>query len=140
MHLKELEYFRKLKIKIARISNKIELIKDTKVGIVSDSVKGSSKKLPYQERVVTVTGLNQSDNYIIKRLKNERLQINKIIKSLEPMINDLIASIDDLNIVHIIITRYIDGYSWEETAKRVYGYAGEDAPRKAIQRFFNKTE
>jgi hypothetical protein len=53
-------------------------------------------------------------------------------------IEEFINSIDSSEIRQIIECRFLNGLSWNDTAKVVYGFAGESTPRMALKRFLDK--
>lgn len=46
----------------------------------------------------------------------------------------------DKQIVNIVKSRYILGYSWYKVARKCYGNADSTAPLKALKRFMEKTQ
>ncbi len=128
----QLEQYRANLMEIALLENKIRNCCDNPP-IGTDIVTGSDDEWPYCERNFTITGI---DNIKLDRLigiyhrRIDRLMIQKI------EVEQWLDTIDDSIIRQIVQLRYIDGFSWRQTAMIIYKKPCEDAPRKAIERFF----
>ncbi|MCL1924545.1 MAG: RNA polymerase subunit sigma-24 [Defluviitaleaceae bacterium] len=133
--LRELEEYRLIKNEIVQITESLEKLGNAAT-FVFDTVKGSSSQIPYQERVIPIVGVSPKYMKIYnKRKQRLELLLSELLDKLS-QIEDFIKSINQSDIRQIIELRYIKGLSWKITAKKVYGYASEDAPRKAIKRYF----
>lgn len=89
-----------------------------KNSIVTDSVRGSEQQFPYLPKLFTITGVEEnSDNYLVEK-EELALKLKTKICSLLTKINNAltyIESIEDSTIRQILIYRYIDGLTWEQT-------------------------
>jgi len=134
--IKTLEQYRKLKSEITQTVKRLDDSKDGVSVYCFDTVKGSSQVLPYQEKVITITGVSQRHIYTVKRL--ERILKNRIIRLQNTVleIEGFIDTVEHSEIRQIIQYRYIQGLSWKVTARKIFGYPCEDRARKMIIRFF----
>ncbi len=85
----------------------------------------------------------EMDNYIEKQvLKAEyidrlnELEYNLVKKTVE--IENYISEIPDSFIRQIIRYKYVDGLSWERTARKMGGYNTRDSIRMLVKRYFKK--
>ena len=139
MDIKELlGEFRFVLNEIRQLSQRIEKLQNAPSKIVSDSVRGSSHDVVARERIFTITGLDQRNRQKIdkltKILENRASRLMDILLKVE----DFVSTIPRSDIRQIIDCYYVQGLTWAETATIVYGSAGEDAPRKALERFLEK--
>ena len=140
MHIKNrLKEYRYLLNEVHKLNQRIEKLENTPGKIVSDSVRGSSHSAPYQERVITITGLDQRNKRRAKKLKSILEERANHLGDTLLEIESFISTIPQSDIRQIIDCYYIQGLTWAETAIHVYSDAGEDAPRKALDRFLGKT-
>jgi len=134
--IKDLEQYQHLRKEVNQLAVKLESFNKSPGGIVSDSVRGSSHSAPYQERIVTITGLDHrqaSKYYRLKALLEERADnLTDLLLQIETFISTVTRS----DIRRIIAYRYMDGISWRAVSKRIYGYPSETRARNALTRFF----
>jgi len=133
MTIKDLEQYRQLQNEVKQLSLRLENFPDY---IVSDSVRGSSRNMPYQELIITITGVDPRSQAKFNGLK-EKLEkrANRLRDSLIE-IEEFIDQVPRSEIRRIIDYRYIQGYSWASVSKRVYGYPSETRARMAVTRYF----
>ena len=140
MTINELEQYRQLQQEIKQLYTRLERLQDTKSHIVADSVKGSSHQSPYQQKIIPITGINKTHEktyHRIKEILESRInRTHKIIVDIE----EFISTLADSEMRRIVDYRYVQGFSWKATSKRVYGYPSEDRARKAVARFFNEQQ
>ena len=138
MTIKKLEQYRQLRQEIMQLNGRLERLLDSKSHIVTDTVKGSSRQNPHQERIIPITGISQKHMEIynhVRLILQERIRrTHKDIVAIE----EFISTVEDSAIRRIIDYRYIQGLSWEKTTRKVYKHAHKDTARKAIERFFAK--
>ncbi|MCL2215784.1 MAG: hypothetical protein FWB91_02060 [Defluviitaleaceae bacterium] len=136
MTIKDLEQYRQLQNEVKRITQRLEILQSKPQNIVSDSVRGSSHDITARECIFTITGLDQRSKIKYDKLKEvlreraTRLQDKLII------IEEFISTVPRSDIRRIIDYRYIQGFSWATTSRRVYGYPNEARARMAVTRYF----
>jgi DNA-directed RNA polymerase specialized sigma24 family protein len=87
---------------------------------IFDTVKGSSLKLPYQEHIIRVSGIDLKDYE--KKVERLRRKLGRRIDELmdkRDEIMDFISAIPDVEIRMILECRYIDGMSFEQVGAAV---------------------
>ena len=138
MTIKELEEYRRLKNEVKQINESLDKLYDNKNALIFDTVKGSSHEAPFQERIFTITGLNQ--HYMKTYEKRKKSLEERLSRCLDKMseTEDFIKTIPKSEIRQIIELRYIRGWAWTKTARHVYGYPCPDRARMAITRYFAK--
>ena len=138
--IKKLEKYRQLQKKVAKLAKRLERLSAKPDAIISDSVRASAKNSPYQEHIVTVTGLggNHVKTYLWLESRYQKY-IKEMQENIVP-IKEFINTIDCDDISHILDCYYLRGMTWDETAKEVYEYASADTPRKAVNRFFKASK
>lgn len=107
-------------------------------------LKGRILKLKQEvERMRNNGIITHMDNYIEKQvLKAEyidrlnELEYNLVKKTVE--IENYISEIPDSFIRQIIRYKYVDGLSWERTARKMGGYNTRDSIRMLVKRYFKK--
>ena len=77
---------------------------------------------------------------------NAVMRINELKQHLEELSNELsiktreiedwMQTLQDYELRAIIRAHYINGKTWAQTAKEVYGWADQDTPRKKVARYF----
>ena len=138
MTLKDLEEYKRLKNEAVQINESLNRLLSNQNALVFDTVKGSSQKSPYQERVIPIQGISQKyARAYAKRKRGLEQRLNRCLKKMSE-IEDFINTVQRSDIRQIIEYRYIRGYSWIATSKRVYGAPSENRARMAITRFFAK--
>jgi len=139
MTYKDLKEYRKLRDEVERLAQRIEELENSPGRIVTDSVRGSSRHEPFQERVVVITGLDQRGRIKCDMLKKilaermERLEYNLL------EVEQFISRVSDAE-MRLIIDLYIrQGLSWNATAVQVYGHPCGDNARMALKRYIKKS-
>ena len=138
MNMRELlEDYRFLIIEIYQLTRKLERLQDTKSHIVTDTVRGSSHRNPYHERIIPITGISKKHMDTVERV--EKTLKDRIKRTRESIvkIETFIAAIPRSDIRQSIECYYVQGLTWAETAKVVYKHASEDLPRKAVDRYLS---
>lgn len=138
MDLKKLEQFKDQVKEIEILENRIKTLEQDVDECVADTVKASSKYFPYTEHTIRVTGVDVKKLEKIRRVK-DKLN-NRKIKLYNEMedVESFIDSVSDSKIRQIIMLRYIEGWSWNNVAREVYGYPNGDTVRMSINRYFDK--
>ena len=67
-----------------------------------------------------------------ERLEQLSIELWQMTKKIE----EWLQSLDDHEVRAIVRAHYINGKTWRQTAREVYGWADQDTPRKRIKRFF----
>lgn len=102
----------------------------------SDTVKGSSKRFPYEARIFKVTGLDDADYQ--RRVKQLRKHLRGRVDALMDAVteaNKYIESLPDAELRAILALRYINGMSWQQIAASL-GVEGDGSGlRKKCDRF-----
>lgn len=112
MTKEELSKLKKIKQEIEQIKKELD---DAKYDcdFVADSVKGSSRYFPYNERIIGIQGIGYCEQ------KAERIQrrLNRKLEELmdkKDEINEFIYTLEDSDIRQILTYRYINGLKWEQ--------------------------
>jgi len=136
MTIKDLEEYRQLKNEVKQIAESLERLLNNKNALVFDTVKGSSHIMPYQERIITITGLDH--RYMRTYEKRKKGLEDRLTRCYDKIaeIEEFIKTVRRSEIRQIIEYRYIRGLSWIAVSKRVYGDPSENRARMAITRFF----
>ncbi len=136
MTLKSLEQYTQLKNEVIQLNQRLDKLHKNENIYAFDTVKGSSRSIPYQERIITITGISQKHIATSNKLKNilaDRVRrIQKTIIEIEEFLN----TVDRSEIRQIIQYHYMQGLSWIATARKVYGYPCGDRARMAVTRYF----
>lgn len=82
---------------------------------IYDTVKGSSPKLPYQERVIRVSGIdwNNYDRKVAGIRRRLQRRIDELMEQAAE-INEFIAALPDVEVRMILQLKYVNGMSYEE--------------------------
>ena len=138
MTIKDLEEYRWLKKEVKILTKRIEKMHENPApdSLVTDSVRASARQSPYQEHVITITGLG--GKHRVKYAKVKRLLENRIQRIADSIVSieEFIDTVTRSDIRQIIEYRYIQGLSWRAVSQRVYDYPSETRARQAITRFF----
>ena len=139
MDKQELSQLKYISREIGELQKQIENVRySVETRIVSDTVLGSSRSLPYAQYVIGISGVENIDTYErrIKRLKNKlKARLDELMSKLEDM-EEYIASIPDSEIRLIIQYRYISGLSWQQIAASIGAQGDGSTERKKLDRFF----
>ncbi|WP_312667440.1 hypothetical protein [Tissierella praeacuta] len=136
MDIKDLlKQYNDLQIEIKELEQRITKLRNKKIKIEHDRVKGSSDAFPYIERSFTIEGYN----YPEADRKEERLiKLNDLLcrrkskcEDLKLQIEEFIFNIPDSRTRRVFHYRYIDNLSWQAIAIRI-GKTHESYPRKEI--------
>lgn len=141
MSTKELlKQYNDLQKEIKELEQRIERVKNKKIQVVSDTVKGSPY-FPYNERVIKVTGIEADrKEQQIDKLNNILYKRRAKCKELAFQIEEFINTIPDSRTRRVFSLRYIDGLSWLQIARRIERY-DESYPRKVIHdKYLEKLE
>ena len=126
MTKQRLEQYRKLRREIAMLERQIRTAEITG-GIVTDTVRGSSSTIPYQQHDIVITGYDSIDV--------PRLRAQKVAHDAEcAAIKRYIETVDDSIIRQILVLRYIEGRTLGETAQLV-DYS-ESRVKQLLKSFF----
>ena len=129
----ELSQIIKLKKEIKQLNQKLEeLSYGDNEKIVTDKVRGSMSQFPYLPRSFTITGREEMSEECIKKRNEVGIRIRTKTQSLMEKINkayEFIESIEDSIIRQILVYRYIDGLTWEQTGECM-SYSWETVRKK----------
>lgn len=133
-----LEQTTSLHKEIEDLENRLERIKNKKLKIVQDSVKGSGTSYPYIQHSCTIEGIeypkkNKSVNTYKRQIKSKSIKLGKLINKIEYELN----YISNSEIRRIIRYRYEDNLSWLQIMHEM-NYNSEEAARIQLKRFFEK--
>lgn len=134
MTKEQLEQYRAIQREISALEDEIDnLHRDPPFG--TDIVTGSDDRFPYCKRNYKITGIDHDklDKLIgIYRRRIDRLTAQKI------EVEQWLDTVEDSIIRQIVQLRYMDGFSWGQTASKVYKKPCENIPRMALNRFLEK--
>ena len=104
--------------------------------IVADSVRASSRQKPFQESVITISGLDYRSQQRETRLNQMLNKQTAKLHTLGQEIEDYLDTVEDSDIYLIIELRYMSALSWRDVTNLVYNEdADESAPLKALDRY-----
>ncbi|MDR2648837.1 MAG: hypothetical protein LBB94_03860 [Clostridiales bacterium] len=139
MDLKEtLEKYLEIKREIKLIEQRLDKLQCQKGQIVSDTVTGCTPERS-DKHVIKITGIDMSQLRIIENNYQVLARRRKRLRAMETEIESFIDSVEDSKVRQIITLRYLDGLTWKAVGRKVYGYSGEDAPRKYFERWFARS-
>lgn len=133
MTIRELSELSAIKIEIEIIKKQIN---SAEPKMLTGKVKGSESTFPYCERSFMVRGYDPDTYY----RKLDRLQ-KKLQRKLEEYadeydkILDYLDTVEDSLMRSIMMCKYINGLTWEQTGKEI-GYSSRQCKRKHRE-FFN---
>lgn len=129
----ELSQIIKLKKEIKQLNEKLqELSYGDNETIVTDKVRGSMAQFPYLPKSFTITGREEMSEECIKERNEMGVRIRLKTQSLMEKINkayEFIDSIEDSTVRQIMVYRYIDGLTWEQTGECM-SYSWETVRKK----------
>ncbi|MCL2197300.1 MAG: hypothetical protein FWB80_00095 [Defluviitaleaceae bacterium] len=132
MTIKELEQFRHLQHEVRGLIQRIEKLQTMSKDIVSDSVKNSNGG------ILVITGLDVRSAVKSKKLEKILQERAVHLKRELLRIETFISTVTKSEIRRIIDYRYLQCLQWDDVAKKVYGHATEDTPRKALKRYLRE--
>ena len=138
MTAEKLKHYRALLAEADRLSRDLRAAKDMSPAETSDSV-ASAAEFPYSLHIVRIDGLDwEAYNRNIQRIQRLRQQaLDRATQELAE-IEEWIATVDDPHIRDIIRYRYIDGFSWQQVARKVGGGNTGDSVRMAQARYLSE--
>jgi len=144
VQIKILEQYSAIKLEINDLEHRIKdhekQIKLLEQETVCDMVKGSRSDLRYG--TIKIEGIAQTEIDWHWNLIHERtVQLQNFKKKLEEMVYEVeafIESIDDCTVRMIARYRFLDGNTWEKTARCIGIYYTGDYCRQAFNRYFKK--
>lgn len=106
---------------LKELNKEIELLErqiaeaPNKANKVFGTVKGSSRKLPYQERVILVSGVDWTDyeKKVVGLRKKLQHRVDELMTKVVE-INAFIEGVPDAEVRMILQLKYINGMSYEE--------------------------
>ncbi len=138
----ELNQLNSLKKEIAELEATIGRLRQQRSEVATDKVRSSGHEYPYINGYKQISGFNiAADNKRKKLLKRKTellIKRKEKAEAAELKIMKYINSVQDSRVRRIMQYRYINGYSWEETARflgchRTY-------PKKIIDQYFENLE
>lgn len=137
MTAEKLKHYRALLAEADRLSRDLRAVKDRGPTETSDSV-ASAADFPYSLHIVRIDGLDwEAYNRNIQRIQRLRQQaLDRATQELAE-IEEWIATVDDPHIRDIIRYRYIDGFSWQQVARKIGGGNTGDSVRMAQARYLS---
>lgn len=138
MTAEKLKHYRALLAEADRLSRDLRAAKDMSPAETSDSV-ASAAEFPYSLHIVRIDGLDwEAYNRNIQRIQRLRQQVLDRATQELAEIEEWIATVDDPHIRDIIRYRYIDGFSWQQVARKVGGGNTGDSVRMAQARYLSE--
>lgn len=139
MTLDQLNQYRDQQRELAELERCINETVKSPLRLAFDTVK-SAANFPYKQHVVTVRGIDESARRrharLIARYRRRKAKLEQGLEEVERWID----TIEDSKLRQIITMRFIKGKSWRRVAAEVYGAPSfEDAARKRVERFLNKS-
>lgn len=139
-----LEQYNCIKLEIKDLEHRIKdhekQIKLLESESVCDVVKGSRADLSYGS--IKIEGIAQQEiDWHWKLIHERTAQLQRFKKKLEKMayeVETYIESIDDCTVRMIARFRYLDGNTWEKTARCMGSYYTADYCRHTFERYFKK--
>lgn len=133
INIKEsLKQYSDLQKEIKELEQRIERVRNKKIQVVTDSVKGSSKYFPYVERSFVITGLEEDKKeQQLEKLNSILLKRKTKCEEIKLQIEEFINTIPDSRTRRVFSLRYIDGLNWLQIARKIERY-DESYPRKVI--------
>lgn len=107
---------------------------------VQDTVKGSSPTFPYVEHTIQIGGISRRQEEAMRKV--DRLQRERLEMAHETLaeIEEFLSGIQDAKVRRMIELRYVEGLTWRQVAKRMYGSPYfEDTARMRVKRFLEKS-
>ncbi len=131
------EELEECKFKIIKLKQLRKEYAGIKPKVYSDTVKGSSKIIPYAVHTITITGNKYMPNQKKQKkiLKNQINILEKEIKNIEYRIKQ----IPNKEVSQIILYRYIYNFSWYKI-QILMEYASESKAKMKLKRFFKKNK
>lgn len=138
-----LEQMSALNREIEDLESRIQKIDNKTIGVVSDSVQGSSKEYPYIQHNCKIEGYDCIKNLkhkntkrkYKKQIESKRYKLEKLINSLEYELN----YIEDSEIRQIIRYRYEDNMNWIQIMFKMK-YKAESTAKMKLKRFFKEND
>lgn len=138
MDIEKLENYRALLDEIRDLEQKQNRL-SARQEEVSDTVHGSAAAWPYTLHTVKVTGISQRQQEALSNIRYLRQQRLQTAQEQLAEIEIYLAGIEEAKMRRLISLRYVDGLSWRQVARRVYGSPGyEEAARKRVKRYLEK--
>lgn len=106
---------------------------------VSDTVKGSSPTFPYVAHTIQIEGISRRQEEALHKI--DRLQRERLATAHETLaeIEEFLKGIQDAKVRRMIELKYVEGLTWRQVAKRMYGSPYfEDTARMRVKRFLEK--
>ena len=126
-----LKQYNDLQKEIKELEQRIERVKNKKIQVVSDTVKGSPY-FPYNDRTFIVTGIEvDKKEQTLERLNSILCKRRAKCTELKLQIEEFINTIPDSRTRRVFSLRYIDGLNWLQIARKIERY-DESYPRKVI--------
>ncbi len=127
-----LKQYSDLQKEIKELEQRIERVKNKKVQVVTDTVKGSSRHFPYIERSFAITGLEEDKReQQLEKLNSILYKRRAKCTEMKLEIEEFINTIPDSRTRRVFSLRYIDGLNWLQIARKIERY-DESYPRKVI--------
>lgn len=137
----ELEQLLDLRKEIRELDEKIERMKEQRVGRVVDRVQSSMEDFPYTRITQTIEGVDGKDKKRRRELtENEMLLLRRRKQAVEEerRVTKYINGIKDSRIRRIAGMRYEEGLSWESIANKM-GY-DRTYPEKLLAKYMKENE
>ena len=138
MTIEQLENYRALADEVADLEERKKRLME-RLDIMADTVRGSAPEWPYCAHTIKVSGISRRQEAALRRI--DTLRRNRLVESQEQLadVEEYISSVRDIKVRRMIVLRYVDGLTWRQVAKRMYGSPHfEEAARKRVKRFLEK--
>ena len=138
MTVEQLENYRALADEVADLEERKKRLME-RLDIMADTVRGSAPEWPYCAHTIKVSGISRRQENALRRI--DTLRRNRLADAQEQLadVEEYISSVRDIKVRRMIVLRYVDGLTWRQVAKRMYGSPHfEEAARKRVRRFLEK--
>ena len=134
---KKLENYRHDKKELQELKKKIENVSNIEDDFVFDTVISSRHQIPYNQTTINICGYTDRTERIDNLNALYSRRINKLEQDLL-LIEEFIEEIEDSEIKLMIRYRFLNGDSWNKTARKVYGYPCGNTSRMKLERYLEK--
>lgn len=106
--------------------------------VVRDTVRGSMTEYPYTAHTIRIEGVSSRSINTRSRLQRQYSRKRKALMEHTLRIEHWLETVQDSKIRCIVRYRYMDGLSWSEVSRRVFGKRSANHARMALNRYFTK--
>lgn len=135
MTIEELEQYQAEKKECADIKQRMSKLGGRK-NIVCDTVRGSMVDYPFTAHTIRIEGISQKSINYRAILHAQYRRKHDAVLAHTVKVEYWLESVRDARVRNIVRYRYMDGMSWREVSRRVYGQRSENRARMALVRYF----